>query len=90
MTALIADLTTILASAAGLFLVASRLCIVLASEVVNFAHGSFFLIGAFLTADLAPSLGFWGACAVALAAAALLVPLLRLELVHRLYRAGAL
>jgi len=42
-----------------------------ASEVVNFAHGSLLLVGAYLIARLNGSLGFWPAVVVGIAATAL-------------------
>ncbi|MCR9257026.1 MAG: ABC transporter permease [Alphaproteobacteria bacterium] len=91
MALLISELTTILASAAGLFLVASGLTIVFGvTRIVNFAHGSFFLIGAFMTADLSPSIGFWPAMVTALVTAGFLGALLEMALIRRLYRAGEL
>ena len=41
------------------------------SEVLNFAHGSMLLLGAFVVARLQPSIGFYGAVALGVAAAAL-------------------
>ena len=35
------------------------------SGVINFAHGGFLAIGAYLAYTLTPYLGFWGALAVA-------------------------
>ena len=55
-----------LASASSLFLVASGLSIIFGvTRVVNFAHGSFYMLGAFIAyslVNLLPggSLGFWG------------------------------
>jgi len=91
MGAFASELTTILASASALFLVASGLTIVFGvTRIVNFAHGSFFLIGAFLTADLSPTIGFWPALVVALVVAALLGALMEVLLIRRLYGAGEL
>ena len=59
-----------LAHAASLFLVASGLSIIFGvTRIVNFAHGSFYMVGAyaaysfseFLMARLGAPLGFWGA-----------------------------
>lgn len=53
-----------LASAASLFLVASGLSIIFGvTRIVNFAHGAFYMLGAYLaytlTQALSGSLGFW-------------------------------
>ena len=56
-----------LASASSLFLVASGLSIIFGvTRVVNFAHGSFYMLGAYIAWSLvtrfapAGALGFWG------------------------------
>ncbi|WP_456316704.1 ABC transporter permease subunit [Teichococcus aestuarii] len=61
-----------LASASSLFLVASGLTVIFGvSRIVNFAHGSLYMLGAFLAwtfvshgplAELGGFWGFWGAC----------------------------
>ena len=59
-----------LASAASLFLVASGLSIIFGvTRIVNFAHGAFYMLGAYvaftLTERLSGTLGFWGGIVVA-------------------------
>ena len=54
-----------LASAASLFLVASGLSIIFGvTRIVNFAHGAFYMLGAYvaftLTEYFSGALGFWG------------------------------
>src|SRR3569833_3816163 len=54
-----------LASAASLFLVAAGLSIIFGvTRIVNFAHGAFYMLGAYvaftLTERLSGTLGFWG------------------------------
>ena len=54
-----------LASAASLFLVASGLSIIFGvTRIVNFAHGAFYMLGAYvaftLTERLSGAIGFWG------------------------------
>ena len=54
-----------LASAASLFLVASGLSIIFGvTRIVNFAHGAFYMLGAYvaftLTERFSGALGFWG------------------------------
>src|SRR5271167_3142363 len=63
-----------LASACSLFLVASGLSIVFGvTRIVNFAHGAFYMIGAYvaftLTERFSGAIGFWGG----IVAAALIV-----------------
>ena len=66
-----AQFLTGLASAASLFLVASGLSIIFGvTRIVNFAHGSFYMLGAYLAYTLvdawqAGPLGFWGAVVIA-------------------------
>ncbi len=85
-----------LASASSLFLVASGLTVIFGvSRIVNFAHGSLYMLGAFLAWTLVTSLprghlGFWGG----VLAAALLVGLIGLVIevlvLRRIYRAPEL
>src|SRR5436305_2389412 len=65
----IAQFLTGLASAASLFLVASGLSIIFGvTRIVNFAHGAFYMLGAYvaftLTERLFGALGFWGGMVV--------------------------
>lgn len=85
-----------LASASSLFLVASGLTVIFGvSRVVNFAHGSLYMLGAYLAWTLVTTLprghlGFWGG----VVGAALLVGLIGLVvevlLLRRIYRAPEL
>src|SRR3977135_2819805 len=59
-----------LASAASLFLVASGLSIIFGvTRIVNFAHGAFYMLGAYvaftLTERFSGAIGFWGGIFVA-------------------------
>ena len=59
-----------LASAASLFLVASGLSIIFGvTRIVNFAHGAFYMLGAYvaftLTEYFSGAFGFWGGIVVA-------------------------
>ena len=61
-----------LASAASLFLVASGLSIIFGvTRIVNFAHGAFYMLGAYvaftLTERFSGAIGFWGGIVVAAA-----------------------
>ena len=65
-----------LASASSLFLVASGLTIIFGvTRIVNFAHGSLYMLGAYLAYTLAETLGrgplgFWSAVVIAALAVA--------------------
>jgi branched-chain amino acid transport system permease protein len=91
----IAQFLTGLASAASLFLVASGLSIIFGvTRIVNFAHGAFYMLGAYvaftLTERLSGTLGFWaGIVAAALIVAALGV-LVEMVLLRRIYRSPEL
>ena len=84
-----------LASAASLFLVASGLSIIFGvTRIVNFAHGAFYMLGAYvaftLTDRLSGPLGFWGgilAAALIVAAIGIVVEML---LLRRIYHAPEL
>src|SRR3954454_12184822 len=79
-----------LASAASLFLVASGLSIIFGvTRIVNFAHGAFYMLGAYvaftLTERFSDALGFWaGVLAAALLVAAIGV-LVEMVLLRRIY-----
>ena len=55
------------------------------SGVINFAHGGFLAIGAYLAYTLMPELGFWGALIVAPLLTALLGLIVERVLIRRLY-----
>ena len=84
-----------LASASSLFLVASGLSIIFGvTRIVNFAHGAFYMLGAYvaftLTERFSGSLGFWGgilAAAVIVSAIGVVVEML---LLRRIYHAPEL
>ncbi len=85
-----------LATAASLFLVAAGLSIIFGvTRIVNFAHGAFYMIGAYVAVSLVPYLGggpmgFWaGVLGAALAVGGLGVVMERL-LLRRVYRAPEL
>jgi branched-chain amino acid transport system permease protein len=87
-----------LASAASLFLIASGLTIIFGvTRVINFAHGSLYMVGAYAAWTLADfwvagggALGFWSAVLVAAAAVGALGLLMEILLLRRLYRAPEL
>src|SRR5258705_5746379 len=84
-----------LASAASLFLVASGLSIIFGvTRIVNFAHGAFYMLGAYvaftLTERFSGAIGFWGGIfAAGLIVAAVGVPV-ETVLLRRIYPAPAL
>jgi branched-chain amino acid transport system permease protein len=96
MTFLVLQLLTGLASAMVLFLVASGLTLIFGvSRIINFAHGAFYMLAAYLTATLTAALPLGGAAFYAGAlAASLLVAglggLLEVFLLRRIYRAPEL
>ncbi|MGV2980129.1 ABC transporter permease [Camelimonas sp. ID_303_24] len=91
----IAQFLTGLASAASLFLVASGLSIIFGvTRVVNFAHGAFYMIGAYvawsLTERLSGAFGWWGGVLLAAAAVAALGALAEILVLRRIYQAPEL
>src|SRR5919112_270919 len=85
-----------LASASSLFLVASGLTVIFGvSRIVNFAHGSFYMLGAYLAWTLVTALprghlGFWGGIAGAALLVGLLGAAIEVALLRRIYRAPEL
>ncbi|GGG26689.1 ABC transporter permease [Caldovatus sediminis] len=100
MDALILQALNGLASASSLFLVASGLTVIFGvSRIVNFAHGSLYMLGAYigwtlvtrLAGDGAPGpLGFWGGVLLAALAVGLVGVVIEVLLLRRLYRAPEL
>jgi branched-chain amino acid transport system permease protein len=91
----IAQFLTGLASAASLFLVASGLSIIFGvTRIVNFAHGAFYMLGAYaaftLTERLSGVLGFWGGIVAAALIVAALGVLVEMVLLRRIYRSPEL
>jgi branched-chain amino acid transport system permease protein len=84
-----------LASASSLFLVASGLSIIFGvTRIVNFAHGAFYMLGAYmaytLTAHLAGAAGFWVSILGAATAIAAIGALFEMTLLRRIYRSPEL
>src|ERR1700759_1925643 len=84
-----------LASAASLFLVASGLSIIFGvTRIVNFAHGAFYMLGAYvaftLTERLSGALGFWGGIVVASLIVAAVGVLVEMVLLRRIYHSPEL
>jgi branched-chain amino acid transport system permease protein len=70
-----------------LFLLAAGLTLVFGiMDMINLAHGSLYMIGAYLMASLAQATGsFWAALPLALAATAIVGAVLEISLLRRLY-----
>jgi branched-chain amino acid transport system permease protein len=85
-----------LASASSLFLVASGLSIIFGvTRVVNFAHGSFYMLGAFIAWSLIERLpygfvGFWGGLLIAALLVGLIGAAVEILLLRRIYPAPEL
>ena len=84
-----------LASACSLFLVASGLSIIFGvTRVVNFAHGGFYMLGAYigytLTDRFSGAFGFWGAIVLAALCVAAIGTLIEMSLLRRVYEAPVL
>jgi len=85
-----------LASASSLFLVASGLSIIFGvTRVVNFAHGSFYMLGAYLAYSLVDTLpygflGFWGGIVLAALIVGVVGVAMEVLLLRRIYHAPEL
>ncbi|APZ54971.1 ABC transporter permease [Salipiger abyssi] len=90
-----AQFLTGLANAAALFLVASGLSLIFGvTRIVNFAHGSFYMLGAFIGVvlmDLLPGhVGFWGAILLTGLAVGLIGAVVEMVVLRPIYRAPEL
>ena len=88
-----------LASASSLFIIASGLTIVFGvTRIVNFAHGSLYMLGAYFAATLTPRLlalypggvSFWAGILIAAVAVGLIGVAMEVLLLRRIYRAPEL
>ena len=84
-----------LASAASLFLVASGLSIIFGvTRIVNFAHGAFYMLGAYvaftLTERFSGAIGFWGGIVAAALIVAAVGVLVEMVLLRRIYHSPEL
>ncbi|MEY8841027.1 ABC transporter permease [Cribrihabitans sp. XS_ASV171] len=92
----LAQLLTGLANASSLFLIASGLSIIFGvTRIVNFAHGSFYMVGAYIAYTLVTLwsgsiLGYWGGVILAAAAVGLIGLVIELTILRRIYRAPEL
>lgn len=95
MSFLVVQFLTGLAGAASLFLVASGLSIIFGvTRIVNFAHGAFYMAGAYLAYSLTErfsgALGFWGGLVLAALIVAAIGALIEMVLLRRIYGAPEL
>ena len=91
----IVQFLTGLASASSLFLAACGLSIIFGvTRIVNFAHGAFYMLGAYvaytLTERLSGTFGFWIGLVIAAAIVAIVGALVEMLLLRRIYHAPEL
>src|SRR2546423_1537586 len=80
-----------LADASSLFLVAAGLSLIFGvTRIVNFAHGSLYMLGMYAAVSLSPSIGFWASIPAAAALIAAAGALVETVLLRRIYRAPEL
>ena len=92
---LLVQLLNGLAGASSLFLVAAGLSLIFGvTRIVNFAHGSFFMVGIYvaysLVANLGGTVGFWPSLILAALAVGVLGALVEILLLRRIYKAPEL
>ncbi|MEX0693240.1 MAG: ABC transporter permease [Rhodospirillales bacterium] len=86
-----AQFLTGLASASSLFLVAAGLSIIFGvTRIVNFAHGSLFMLGAFIAYSASQRLGFWPSIPIAMLAVGIIGWAMERVVLSRLYAAPEL
>src|SRR5213593_2325323 len=96
MSLLVVQLLSGLANAMFLFLIASGLTLIFGvTRIVNFAHGSFYMLAAYLTYSLASALplgagAFYAGALLAAALVAAVGGLVEVVLLRRVYRAPEL
>lgn len=84
-----------LAGASSLFMVAAGLSLIFGvTRIVNFAHGSFYMLGIYLAYTcverLSGGIGFWPALALAAVGVGIVGALVEMVLLRRIYRAPEL
>ena len=92
----IAQLLTGLANASSLFLIACGLSIIFGvTRIVNFAHGSFYMVGAYIAYTLVTNLqggilGFWGSVLAAALIVGVVGLIIEITILRRIYHAPEL
>jgi len=90
-SAVLLQLLNGLADASSLFLVAAGLSLIFGvTRIVNFAHGSLYMLGMYAAVSLSPSIGFWASIPAAAALIAAAGALVETVLLRRIYRAPEL
>src|SRR5689334_12554020 len=80
-----------LTGASSLFLVAAGLSLIFGvSRIVNFAHGSLYMLGMYVAVSAAHRVGFWVAAPAAALTVGLLGALLEVGILRRIYKAPEL
>lgn len=95
LSAFLVQLLNGLAGASSLFLVAAGLSLIFGvTRIVNFAHGSFFMLGVYLavtlTGQLGAGIGFWPSVLLAALAVGLIGAVVEVLLLRRIYQAPEL
>jgi len=80
-----------LATASSLFLLAAGLSLIFGvSRIVNFAHGSLYMLGMYLAVWLSPKAGYWPSVLAAALAVAGVAAIIEVLMLRRLYKAPEL
>ena len=80
-----------LASASSLFLLAAGLSLIFGvSRIVNFAHGSLYMLGMYLAVWLAPRAGFWASVLISALIVAMAAAVIEMLVLRRVYKAPEL
>ena len=94
LSSLLLQFLTGLSSASSLFLVGAGLSLIFGvTRIVNFAHGSFFMVGIYLAYTLVEklgTLGFWPAVLIAALAVGVIGALIEMVLLRRIYKSPEL
>ena len=90
-TAVLLQLLNGLATASSLFLIAAGLSLIFGvTRIVNFAHGSLYMLGMYVAVWLSERIGFWASVPLAAAAVAALGAVVEIALLRRIYKAPEL
>ena len=90
-SAFLVQLLNGLAGASSLFLVAAGLSLIFGvTRIVNFAHGSFFMLGLYIAYALTEKIGFWPALPLAALIVGVAGAAVEMLLLRRIYRAPEL